>query len=360
MQKNEKPFSVNHTAHDLNNILTRILNSVELIKKKVPELTEITSLLSSIENGAYMVSEILEDLLYEPSDHIIRKKRININNLIKDLVNTVSIHLKDRINFSLRFEPSLTVVEGRYSDFYRVFMNLIINASEAINDNGIITIITSNYKPEQTEPKFFEGGAYIQIKVIDNGKGIDSSIMPFIFDEKFTTKSKIQNTGIGLSIVKKIIDNYNGSIKVKSEKNKGAEFTILIPSLPQIIFSEINSSKKIFIVEDEAIQRELLMELLRSYNFNVTTFENSIEAISVLKKKVLPDLLIIDQKLPDMDGLTCIKKIREMRIKVPIILASGSMGDEIQNSEVSKTVDKIICKPYDFDEMLTIIKGLLN
>ncbi|NMB83358.1 MAG: response regulator [Ignavibacteria bacterium] len=360
MEQKEETVPVSHIAHDLNNILTRILNSVELLKKKVSNPEDVIPLISSIENGTYMAAEIIEDLLSESTNKIIKKKRININSLLSDLINTISIHLKDRITFNLKLESKLSFVEGRYSDYYRVFMNLIINASEAIKDRGVISIHTSNPKHQGNEPKLFEGGSSVLIKISDNGEGIDPSVMPYIFENNFTTKSKKKNSGIGLSIVKKIVDDSGGVIKVSSEKNKGTEFTLRFPTVANIKEEVESKTKLILVAEDEDILRELLAELLISYEFKVITSANGEEVIKELNNGKRPDLFIIDQKMPDMDGITCIKKIKEMKLPAPIILATGSQSDYSNEEGINNLVNRIITKPYNFEEMLNVIRDLIN
>lgn len=361
MLNNDKNQPLSHLAHDLNNIFTRILNAIELLKKKVANYDEVNSIISSIENGAYMASEIIEEVILESINKSPRKKRINFNSLINDLVNTLSIQLKDKVNFHLQLEPNLHLVEGKYSDFYRVMLNLIVNSTEAIKEKGTITITTMNLEPKKCnndEPKLFENQSYIQIKVADTGIGIDSSVLPFIFDENFTTKSKIKNRGVGLSIVNKIINSYNGSVKVKSEIGEGTEFTILIPSLELKKNKNFTNKKTILIAEDEDILRDLLSELLESYNFNIITAKNGNEVLE--KINVNPDLLIIDQKMPDMDGFSCIVKVREKNKDLPIILATGSHSQLLDSEKLSYLVTKIINKPYNFEEMLSVIKETIG
>jgi len=358
MQKEEKTSSVSHIAHDLNNIFTRIFNSIELLKKKVSNPEDVSPLISSIENGTYMASEIIEEMLSESTNKSIKKKRINLNALLSDLVNTISIHLKDRITFKLNLESKLSFVEGRYSDYYRVFMNLIINASEAIKERGIISISTYNSKQDETNQP--EEIPSIEIKISDNGEGIEPDKMPFIFDPNFSTKSKKKNSGIGLSIVKKIVDDSGGIIKVKSEKGKGTEFTLRFPTVANVKKEAELKTKLILVAEDEDILRELLAELLISYDFKVITSANGEGVIKEITNGKKPDLLIIDQKMPDMDGITCIKKIKEMGIDLPIILATGSQSDYTKEDVINNLVDKIITKPYNFEEILNVIRELIN
>ena len=362
MESKEQNPVVNHLAHDLNNILTRILNSVELLKKKIPKSDSIDPLLASIENGTYLASEIIEDVVAESSQKILRKRRVNINTLINDLVATLSVLLNHRIIFEVKLDPDLPFVEGRYTDYYRVIMNLIINASEAIKDNGSISISTKhlNIKSnEKSEPALFETGNIVMIKIADTGSGIDKSVMPYIFDEQFSTKSKRKNSGIGLTIVKKIVEANNGFIKVASEKNKGTEFSIRFPAVVLGKNKSTNSNKVILIAEDEEIQRQLLQELLESYNYKVITAANGHE---VLEKLLIssPDLLIIDRQMPMMDGATCIRRIKELNYDTPIILASGSDTNKIDTEYLDKLVNKTINKPYNFEEMLGIIRLLVS
>lgn len=362
MQKTEQSQTVRHLAHDLNNILTRILNSVELLKKKIPENDELTPLLASIENGTYLASEIIEDVISETTNKSFSKRKININSLVTDLVNSLSIHLKDRIKFIVKLDPSVQFVQGRYSDFYRIIMNLIVNAAEAIKEKGNITITTqavSKKSLSKAEPALFDTENFIQIKITDNGAGIDKSVMPYIFDENFTTKSKKKNSGFGLAIVKKIVDINNGIIKVNSEVNKGTEITLYFASVI-IKTNEVSSrDKSILIAEDEDIQRQLLTELLESYNFKVTAVANGEEVIDKFVKDP-PDLLIIDRQMPDMDGITCIRNIKEMNFNTPIILAAGSQSEVKEGEDVKKIADKVINKPYNFEEMLSIVRELID
>jgi CheY-like chemotaxis protein/two-component sensor histidine kinase len=359
---NDKSGSLNHLAHDLNNLLTRILNSVELLKKKIKNYEEVASIISSIENGTFMTAEIIEDVLTETNQKVVRKKRINLNALITDLINTLGMTNKGNISLILNLEPKLQFVEGRYSDFYRIIMNLLINAIEAVENEGNILITTANYiadKKDSKDPEFFQHASYIELKIADDGVGIEPSLLKFIFDENFSTKNKNKNSGIGLSIVKKLIDEQNGLIKVTSEVNKGTEFKIILPSilLPDKKLSKVK--KNILVAEDENVLRELLSELLTSYDFKVISVANGKEVLKEISKGEKPDLFLIDQKMPEMDGITCIKTLRDNSITAPIILASGSQSDDYNIYELNKTINKIITKPFNFEEILSVIKELI-
>lgn len=312
-----------------------------------------------------MASEIIEDFASQTDNKTIKRKKLNINSIIKDLTSTTNVQVKNEVKFKLELTPNIYLIEGRYTDIYRIFMNLIVNSLEAIRAKGEIKISTKNLElPKNVglEPKLFDTFPYIQISITDNGEGIDPSILPFIFDDNFSTKSKKKNHGIGLSFVKKIIEEYDGQIKVVSEKEKGTEFIIILPAVHNTSKQKNNSSdtKTILIAEDEEIQRQLLCELLGSYNYNIIAVSNGNAVLDKLKTDKLPDLLILDQKMPDMNGLTCIEKIKKLELNIPIILSSGSQGEIETEGKIKKYADRIINKPYNFDEMLNSIKELLR
>ena len=241
-------------------------------------------------------------------------------------------------------------------------MNLIVNAAEAVVGKGEIAISTFNTAKTNINRKditLFDSGKFVEIIVRDNGKGIDKSILPHIFDDEFTTKTQRKNSGHGLAIVKKIIDRNNGTIYVTSEKNKGTEFTVRFPAVDIKQIKKRSQNTAILIAEDEEIQRMLLKELLESYNYKATAVSNGKLLLEELALNNY-DLLIIDRQMPDMDGSECIKKIKEMNLNIPIILATGSQSNN-NNLDIDKNLaDRFIGKPYNFSEMLNLIRDLID
>jgi CheY-like chemotaxis protein len=348
MQKDTQSKSLKHLAHDLNNILTRILNSVELLKRKSGDSEDILHLLGTIESGTYLASEIIDDAVETNSEKIPIQKKLNLNSIITDVVGTFSYLQKDKAFFQLDLDSNLGLVNGKYTDFYRVIINLITNALEAIENDGRIVISTNNIGKEK-----------IELIIQDNGSGIDESALTHVFEENFSTKHRSGPSGLGLSIVKNIIESYKGTIILTSSVNKGAKFKMTIPAF----HSEIKAKSKlktILIAEDENILRELLTELLLDHKYSIIPAAGGQEVLKLLQDNQ-PDLIIIDGKMPEMDGIECIHEIRKMGITVPLIFASGS---QLQMEELGKTdelkIDRFINKPYNFDEMLFAVRELIG
>ncbi|PKL82000.1 MAG: hypothetical protein CVV24_12370 [Ignavibacteriae bacterium HGW-Ignavibacteriae-3] len=335
-----------HLAHDLNNIFTRILSSIELLKRKVPASQEIIPLLNTIEAGTYLASEMIGENLNKTSLSK-NKRRINLNSIISDVVRSYSSQQKEKIIFDLKLDPDLKLVMGRYSDFYRVILNLVVNAIESISGTGIISFYTANITNE----------TQVEIIIIDTGSGISKENLPLIFEENFSTKAKKTDSGIGLSIVKKIIGDNNGDITVASEQGKGTEFRIVIESAPALDPQISDAGKTILIAEDEDILRELLAELLESYNYTVLSCSTGLEALEMLKVRQ-PDLVIIDKNMPEMGGFEFLNELSISNKDLPVIFASGSPLDEMEKERL--VARRIIQKPYNFEELLSLVRDLIG
>ena len=219
---------------------------------------------------------------------------------------------------------------------------------EAIDGNGSISIATCNLENEDK----------IQILINDSGTGIEQESLSHMFDEDYSTKNKNKISGVGLSIVKEIIEDYDGTISVTSKIGNGAEFIITLKSVPAKLDKSTQSGKTILIAEDEDILRELLTELLQSCDYTILSACNGIEVLDLLKVRT-PDLLIIDKKMPEMDGITCLHEIKKTGYNIPVVLASGSPS-EIDDTLPNNLANKIINKPYNFEELLSIVKELIG
>lgn len=335
-----------HLAHDLNNIFTRILNSIDLLKRKVPASSDLLPLLNNIEAGTYLASEMITDDFGDKSRNK-NLRRINLNSIISDVVRSLSLQHKGRIEFVLSLEPDLKIVSGKYSDYYRVVLNLLTNAIESIEKTGIVSLTTNN----------IDDCSNIEFRITDNGSGIDKECLPLIFNEDYSTKEKKTVSGVGLSIVKSVVEKSGGSISVLSEPDKGTEFKIILKAEPTADINTTENGKTILIAEDEEILLELLTELFQSYNYTVLTSTSGRDVLDILKIR-MPDLLIIDRKMPEMDGIECIEEIYSLNYKIPVILATGSQMDDdlIDSSKISRVINK----PYNFEELLSLVRELIG
>ena len=341
---------IQQTAHDLNNIITSSQNSVVAIKKSSKPNAEIQKYLTNIETNCIRATEMLEEFLASEGIGKRTKRRININDLISDVVRTLKGTLTAKISLDIKVSKRLLKIEGFYSDLYRAILNLSINAFEAIEEKGRISLSAKNKSSKSY-------GNIVEIVIKDTGCGIDKNILESIFEDGFSTKSKNRTSGRGLSIVKEIIEIHQGKIDVKSNVGKGTQFIISLPAIEATQKSKKkNRIKKILVAEDEPPILESLTYLLESYNYKTIGASSGIIAIEKFMNNKDLDLILIDKLMPDIDGIDVVAKIRKHNKTIPIILTTGIQdADQLKLDDIG--VNKVVKKPYDFDQMIELIRA---
>jgi len=358
--KNKKNIDVlKMSAHDLNNIFTSILNSVELLKIKITD-NDQSLLLKNIENNSIRASEIIKELLLTEENKEKLKTQINIKPLFSDLELTLKRYFDSSIKIEIKLDENTEGVYGNYSDLFRVLLNLCVNAKDAMADKILISVSNTDVSKIKNNLKI-NNKNLVFIKVTDNGKGIAKDSLADIFKTGFSTKSSNKVSGLGLSIVKKIIDEHEGLIDVESELGKGTTFKIYLPVFHKIDKNtSVSINKKVLIAEDTKEIADELSELLKFENFIPTVAYDGEEVLNLLSEKKNFDLFIIDKKMPGINGIELIKRIRKTNSLVPIILATGSMSSEEENGLGELNINTYIKKPYLFETLLDNIRELVE
>lgn len=349
-------------AHDFNNILTSVNNSLSLIKTKNLVQPDGKALIENIGKCTFRAAEITRELLSKNTASIV-KTEFDILAVIKEVIDAITHTADKKVVFNLTGNAKQIFIYGNPNDIYRSIFNIVLNAVEAIEDKGEISITSSVKNPDfiKQNIRIETKNNFAEILIKDNGCGMSPDTINKIFDLNFSTKKRKRKSGLGLSIVKKSIEEHEGKIFVESTKGKGTAFSIYLPSVEtETKHKTNNKNRTILIAEDEVMLRELLRDLIESYQYNVIEASNGKEALDILNENRNINLLIIDRKMPDIDGIECIRKIREkLKSDLPIILASGSPSiNEIDYSKLK--IDAILNKPYNFPNMLNLISSLLD
>lgn len=352
-------------AHDFNNLLSSIFGSLNLLKKRVPEREDVTKLLENIENCSIRAKDLTKGLLSFGKPTPKRKELIKPNTLLLEISKVIKETFPKRISLKENFAKNLHDILGNTTEIYQVLLNLAVNAKEAITQNGEINLIAQNISVDDKNLMDFpllSKGNYVWISVSDSGSGIDEENLIRIFDPYFSTKTNDTNSGsgLGLYVTYGIVKAHNGQIEVSSKIGEGTTFDVFIPSYePTKVKVSSNAEKIILLADDEIMLRDLLAELLESYGYSVMKVATGAEAIKILTEEIKVDLAIIDYNMPEMNGLDCAKKIRELKFKFPIILSSGSLVINDNFDYTKYGANGMIAKPYEFEVMLETIKKLL-
>lgn len=257
-----------------------------------------------------------------------------------------------------------------------ILSNLISNAIKYMLEGGKVLIDV------QELPYNKEGYALIQTKVSDTGIGMSEEFLPSLFElftrERNTTLSKIPGTGLGMAIVKNLVDFMNGSIEVESELGKGSTFTITIPhkiahkdytNRNIESFNEFDidfKGKRILLAEDNELNVEVTTTILSEMGFVVKAVENGILCVNEMLHQPANtfDLILMDIQIPNMDGYKatdCIRHILQPeKANIPIIAMSANTFEEDQKKAFDVKMNDYITKPIDFQKMEEVLKHVLS
>ena len=363
-------------AHDFNNMLSGILgfSSLLLNGETNPEKRDF---LKGIINSANRAADLTKKLLAFGRKGKNISEPIGLNQTIKDVLNLLrrSIDDADEIKVSANLAPDLSLIDGDPSQLNQVIMNLCINAREAMPKGGKLSISSRNISnSENLSSKFpeLEGNEFIEIIVQDTGHGISPEIRKKIFEPFFTTKKEgdIKGTGLGLAMVYGIVKNHRGTIDLQSKVNQGTAFKIYLPKgCNHAQIAKSNEKKKnielgnetILIIEDEKMVLMMGQKILQRLGYSVLTAKNGSEGLEIYKKnKDKIAAILLDMKMPQMDGRTCFLEMKKLNPEVKVLLTTGYGNNEEAQKLLDFGVKDLLIKPYKVDSLASKLKKIIH
>ncbi|BAZ10016.1 multi-sensor hybrid histidine kinase [Calothrix sp. NIES-4071] len=359
-------------AHDLNNILTPILSVSQLLPLTLPHINKrnqdmLNILETSTKRGRDLVKQILS---FARGNDDGERLIVQVRHLLLDVEQITLSTFPKSIEFKRNFADNLWSVSADATQLHQVFMNLAINARDAMPSGGTLTVtasnqvIDTNYTKMNTEA---QEGNYIVVTFFDTGTGIPENIIDKIFDPFFTTKEPEKGTGLGLPTVLNIVRSHGGFIEVSSN-DKGSVFRVFLPAnmQPDTVVEEDTSivyghGELVLFVDDETAISEVCNNTLETHNYQVLIANNGIEAIAVyVQNKLTIKTVIIDLMMPTLDGLTTIRILQKITPDVKIIALSGSNDNEEKIKAIEYSVKYFLAKPFTANVFLKTLHQLLN
>ncbi len=359
-------------AHEFNNILSVIISSADLLKKKV-DLEDLTKrYLDQMVTSARRGGVLTRSLLTFSRKQEIHPCPLNLNAVIKNAEEILGRFLHESIEFRIKTTKDDLTVFADAGHLEMILMNLMKNANDAMPDGGSLTITTGSVErkePFVTSHGHGKPGHYAVLTVSDTGAGIDTSLKERLFDPFFTTKEVGKGTGLGLAIVYGIIQQHDGYIDISSEPGNGTVFNIYFP-ICQSAIAEGGSNKlpdvaggteTVLIAEDNDDVRRLAASLLEQYGYKVIQAGDGNEAVKKFHdNKDLVKLLLLDVIMPNKDGRKAYEEIKKVRSDIKTIFMSGYTADVANVKGKAEEEVFILIKPVLPDELLRKMREMLD
>lgn len=361
-------------AHDFNNILAAIIGYTELARESLPQQNPVSSHLEKVLSAGNRAKELVKQILTFSSQAPHKLEPVEIHLVVLEALKLLRSTIPSTIEIRQDIDTDSGLVLSDSTQIHQIVMNLCTNAYHAMRKNGGILAVSLKKRfigkdDFKTSGSYLQPGFYIELVVSDTGAGMRSSLVDHIFDPYFTTKKKGEGTGLGLSVVHGIVQNYGGHISVYSEYGKGSTFHIYLPAVtadaPGQNFTTDSvcpmGNEKVLVVDDEEILTEMMEQMLTSLGYGVTAITDSNQAFQTFKDNPSWfDVIITDMTMPNLDGSELIKKVKEIRKDIPILLCTGF--SELIDGEKAEAlgVQKFLMKPVVRMQLATAIRDVLD
>ena len=360
-------------AHDFNNALSAILGSAEFARRSLDAAHPAAQDLEVISQAGHHAAVLTRQLLVFSRNHVLQTKRLNLNDVIRNLEPMLRRLLPQDIQIVSAMAPRLAAIEADAGQIEQVVVNLAVNARDAMPDGGRLTIETTNIildDDHALEHLSLKAGPHVILAVSDTGHGMDADTMSHVFEPFFTTKKAGQGTGLGLATVYGIVKQSGGHIWVSSELQHGASFKVYFPAsavVEPITAPESRPARKtsgaetILLVEDEPLVRRVARRILEQAGHRVLEADGAEEAAHASQTYVGQiDLLITDVILSGANGRDVAEVVRAMRPDLKVLFMSGYTGDSIAGRRMLDPGSILLEKPFTPESVMQKVREVLE
>lgn len=368
-------------SHDIRTPMNAIVGFSGLLEKSLHDekksLDYIKKIRVSSDILLTIINQVLEMARIESGKITLNPESVNIREMVEAMNTVFESSLTKK---SLEYQCSLNVVHDQIlcdkTKMEEIILNVVSNSIKYTNPHGKITVSIDELDSED------EKNANYKVVVEDNGIGMSQDYLPHIFEEfsreHTSTETRVAGTGLGLPIVKSLVDRMGGTIEVESEEGKGTRF-IMKFSFPVSLENQVREKekqnipditeklegKRILLAEDNELNAEIAETVLEETGIKVKHVEDGIQCIEELKKmpEKYYDVILMDVQMPNMDGYTATQRIRDLddsRAEIPIIAMTANAYDEDRRKAQEAGMDGFLAKPLDVDEMMRLLAQIIK
>ena len=355
-------------AHDFNNLLVAMLTQTAIAERKLPSDSAAIPHIQKAVTAAESAGNLTRQLLAYSGRGQFILEQININQLIRDNVDLLEVIIPKNVTLQLSLWPNLPTIEADIGQIQQVVMNLIMNAAEAIGEDksGVVELSTAKFTLFADDilvwrayNESLQEGAFVTLRVYDNGIGLNPKALNKIFDPFYTTK--FTGRGLGLAAVSGIVRGHNGSLRVMSEEGKGTTFELIFPiAKNQQVKDDFamdtqlqNSNKCVLVIDDEEGVREAVTDILAMEDILVITAVNGTAGIALYQEQQENiNVVLLDISMPGLSGEDTLKELLRINPEVKVILSSGYSDIDIVKRNADNKNINFLQKPYNLLQLL--------
>lgn len=366
-------------AHDFNNLLLAILGNTNLALMELQETSPISQNVKNIEIAARHATKICERLLAYSGRRTFVTTTFNLNQIIRETVEILKTIISPNAHIDLNLSKESLLIHGDTGQIEQVVLNLLTNASEAIQnqkDAGKINVRTGLLELGQddfADYYFCENvtpGRFVFFEIEDNGSGMDADCQSKMFDPFFTTK--FTGRGLGLAGVSGIIRGHHGGLFVQSAVESGSCFRVILPVSTEAE-EEANTDSTIdpvvpadvgyvLVIDDDKAVCNVVTNVLKRFGFSVLLANSGAQGLEVYgRNRDSISVVLLDMTMPGMSGVETLRQLQELQINIPVILTSGLSENDISDQMEGSEIVHFLKKPYKPQKLVNIVsKALLR
>ncbi len=359
-------------APDINNLLTALLGSTELLQRRLSHDNLAQQELATIHRTAKRAADFTQGLLAFARRQVLEPVNLDLNVFVSEALPMLRRMIPENIRIEFRAGDGLAVIRADRGQLTQILMNLCANARDAMPEGGTITVSTHDVAADATFTETHPGsrpGRYVGLVVADSGTGIGREDLAQIFEPFFTTKERGKGTGLGLSTVYDIVKQHGGYIYAESQPGEGSRFSVYLPAIaaPGRLPERPGSSttrggrETILVVEDEAEVRQILVQALTSFGYRVYEAADGVDALTILRSEDGHiQLVLTDVVMPRMGGMELCEAARAITPAVRFLFSSGYTEDSVHVGFVKKEGIFFLAKPYGIDTLARKVREVLD
>lgn len=360
-------------AHDLNNVLAPIVMACDIVKEMIVE-PEGLKLLEAMKKSARRGADLVRQLLTFARGVQGQRVLVDVSTLLNDLFLLMRETFPKSIRLDFQGPGECSPVRGDPTQLHQVFLNLCVNARDALPRGGHLTLTWGEVWMSTTHPDLpLDGrpGNYLRVAIQDDGEGIPASLQEKIFEPFFTTKELGQGTGLGLSTSLAIVKNHGGFILLQSQADTGTQFQVFLPVVPKesqlptqappTVSVPPGRGEVVLVVDDETAIRSVLTRILERSGYRPLQACNGREALDLYQQhRAEVACVVTDMAMPGMDGPQLIQQLKALSPHLPVVGASGLATGEVMSAVSAAGVEYFLPKPYTAELVVKTVAQALG